>query len=174
MIPSACWTASAKIDASSRYLLSLINDILDMSKIECGKMELTEEQFDFTEFINSLTSIIYPQADIEKLSFEVYHTEPLDRFYCGDSLRLNQILMNLLGNALKFTPEGGRVTLKVMEERRENQYAYLQFTVKDTGIGISGEFMERIYKPLNRKAWMLRAIRPAAAWVCPSFIILRG
>ncbi|WP_243095332.1 response regulator [Lachnotalea sp. AF33-28] len=141
-----------KIDASSRYLLSLINDILDMSKIECGKMELTEEQFDFTEFINSLTSIIYPQADIRKLSFEVYHTEPLDRFYCGDSLRLNQILMNLLGNALKFTPEGGRVTLKVMEERRENQYAYLQFTVKDTGIGISGEFMERIYKPFEQES----------------------
>ena len=76
----------------------------------------------------------------------------MDRFYRGDSLRLNQILMNLLSNALKFTPEGGRITLTIKEEKRENPYVYLQFTVKDTGIGMSREFLKWIYKPFEQES----------------------
>lgn len=141
-----------KIDASSRYLLTLINDILDMSKIEQGKMTISNSRFDFTELINSITSIIYPQANDQDVDFEIYHTEPLEHYYIGDSLRINQILMNLLSNAVKFTPPGGRIILDLREARRTNGYAYLDITVSDTGIGMSSEFMTKLYQPFEQES----------------------
>lgn len=140
-----------KIDASSRYLLSLLNDILDMSKIETGKMEIAHEYFDFTEFIEEINQIIYPQILSQKLSYEVYHDEPLERHYIGDSLRLKQILMNLLSNALKFTPAGGKIQIEIREKKRTNGFAYLQFCVQDTGIGMSEEFQQRIFQPFEQE-----------------------
>lgn len=141
-----------KIDASSRYLLSLINDILDMSKIERGKMTLSQTKFDFTRFIEEINTIIYPQTTARGLVFEILHQEPMDRFYVGDPLRLNQILMNLLSNALKFTPMGGQIKLCVRESRRTNGFAYLEFVVSDTGSGMSKEFLDRIYQPFEQEA----------------------
>lgn len=141
-----------KIDASSRYLLSLINDILDMSKIESGKMNISHEKFDFMQFMNEINTIIYPQAREQDLIYKVYHKEPLDRYYIGDALRLNQILVNLLSNALKFTPAGGEVTISIEEDRRTNGFAYLKFVVSDTGIGMSREFMQKIYHPFEQES----------------------
>lgn len=141
----------SKIDTSSRYLLSLINDILDMSKIENGKMTLLHEPFDFTELVAEISSIIYPQALHNRITFEVLHEEPLERYYKGDVLRLKQILMNLLSNALKFTLEGGQVRLCIRELRRTNGFAYLSFSVSDDGIGMSDEFMKKMFQPFEQE-----------------------
>ncbi|MCC8024503.1 MAG: response regulator [Clostridium sp.] len=140
-----------KIDASSRYLLSLLNDILDMSKIETGKMEIAHEHFDFSGLIEEMNQIIYPQTLSRNLSYEVYHREPLERHYIGDPLRLKQILMNLLSNALKFTPEGGALSVDIREQRRTNGFAYIQFCVRDTGVGMSEDFKKRIFQPFEQE-----------------------
>lgn len=141
----------SKIDVSSRYLLSLINDILDMSRIESGKMDLSSERFDFVELMGSINAIIYPQAVGNRLSYQIHHHESLDRYYLGDTLRINQILMNLLSNAIKFTPSGGRIDVYISEQRRNNGFAYIEFRVKDTGIGMSPEFMKRLYLPFEQE-----------------------
>lgn len=140
-----------KIDTSSRYLLSLINDILDMSKIETDKMEIAREMFDLRGFADELNQIIYPQASEKRVAYEMRHQEPLESYYIGDSLRLQQILMNLLSNAVKFTPSGGSTGVDVRECRRTNGFAYLQFVVWDTGIGMSEKFMERIFQPFEQE-----------------------
>ena len=115
----------SKIDVSSRYLLSLINDILDMSRIESGKMAISSERFDFVELISSINAIVYPQAVAGNLVYQIHQHESLDRFYEGDSVRINQILMNLLSNALKFTPEGGKIDVYIRESRRSNGFAHI-------------------------------------------------
>lgn len=140
-----------KIDASSRYLLSLINDILDMSKIETGKMEIAHEQFDFPEFIEEINQIIYPQTISRGVEYEVYHQEPLEKTYIGDSLRLKQILMNLLSNSLKFTKTSGKISLDIREKKRTNGFSYLQFMVRDTGVGMSEEFQKKIFQPFEQE-----------------------
>lgn len=141
-----------KIDSSSRYLLSLINDILDMSKIEKGKMGISMERFDFVAMIEEINQIIYPQTLERGLDYEVYHSEPLERYYIGDVLRLKQVFMNLLSNSLKFTPPGGKITVGIYEEERRNGSAILRIQIKDTGIGMSREFLERIFQPFEQEA----------------------
>lgn len=141
-----------KIDTSSRYLLSLINDILDMSKIETGKMTLAKEAFDLTEVIGEINSIVYPQSLERKIHFEVHHKEPLERYYMGDALRLKQILMNLLSNSLKFTPKEGTVLIGIEEMKRTNGYAYLTFSVSDTGQGMTEDFMKKLYQPFEQES----------------------
>ena len=141
-----------KIDTSSRYLLSLLNDILDMSKIETGKMELAQEYFDFTELIGEIDQIIYPQAREKKIQYEIYHEEPLEQYYIGDPLRVKQVLMNLLSNALKFTAADGNIQILIQEQKRTNGFSYVQFCVKDTGIGMSREFRSRIFQPFEQES----------------------
>lgn len=140
-----------KIDASSQYLLSLINDILDMSKIEAGKMEIAHDYFDFIQLLEEINQIIYPQTQDQGIEYEMTHQEPLERHYFGDVLRTKQILMNLLSNALKFTPSGKHIYVDIREKRRTNGFAYIQFTVKDTGVGISQEFQQRIFQPFEQE-----------------------
>jgi len=140
-----------KIDASSRYLLSLINDVLDMSKIETGKMTIEKKPFDFSELMQDLSSILYPQFEEHGLSFELTHEEPLERIYMGDALRLNQVLMNLLSNAQKFTHQGGSVRFHIKETGRTNGYSYVTFIISDTGIGMSEKFMEHIFQPFEQE-----------------------
>lgn len=141
-----------KIDASSRYLLSLINDILDMSKIETGKMEINSRKFNFAELYEEISSIIYPQAVESMIGFEARQIEPMEHYYVGDALRIKQILMNLLSNALKFTPAQGKILVSTREEKRTNGYAYVQITVEDSGIGMSEEFKERIFQPFEQES----------------------
>lgn len=141
-----------KINTSSQYLLSLINDILDMSRIETGKMNLSNEIFDFPNLIEDISTIIFPQALEKGVQYEVHAKEPLEHHYIGDTLRMKQILMNLLSNALKFTRPGDSVILEVEEDRRTNGFAYLRIAVKDTGIGISDEFKERLFQPFEQES----------------------
>lgn len=141
----------SKIDVSSRYLLSLINDILDMSRIESGKMAISSERFDFVELIGSINAIVYPQAVAGKLAYQIHQHESLARYYEGDTLRINQILMNLLSNAIKFTPEGGKIDVYISESKRSNGFAYIEFRVSDTGIGMSDDFMKRLYLPFEQE-----------------------
>ena len=140
-----------KIDASSRYLLSIINDILDMSKIESGKMEIAHEYFDFTEIAGEINQIIYPQTLELGLSYDMYVNENLEKHYIGDPLRIRQILMNLLSNALKFTPCGGKVIVDMREKKRTNGFSYIQFTITDTGKGMSEEFMRKLFQPFEQE-----------------------
>lgn len=141
-----------KIDTSSKYLLSLINDILDMSRIETDKMEIAHDLFDFRSFVDEVNQIIYPQTEEKGIHYEMRHQEPLESHYIGDSLRMKQILMNLLSNALKFTPSGGSICIDIGEQRRCNGYAYLQFIVQDNGIGMSEDFMKKIFQPFEQEA----------------------
>lgn len=140
-----------KIDASSRYLLSLINDILDMSKIENGKMNLVRKYFDFAELIGEIDQLIFPQAREKGIGYEIYHEEPLEQYYMGDALRVKQVLVNLLSNSLKFTARGG-IEIRIRESRRTGGFAYVQFSVRDTGIGMSKDFLKRMFQPFEQES----------------------
>ena len=139
-----------KIGFSSRYLLSLINDILDMSRIESGKVSIINEEFDFRSFVEGISSLIYPQAKNKNIVFDLNIEGVVDERYRGDPLRLNQVLINILSNALKFTPEWRSVHLSIRETRRVRDRAYLQFIVRDTGIGMEKGLLERIFEPFEQ------------------------
>ena len=139
-----------KIGLSSRYLLSLINDILDMSRIESGKVSIINEEFDFRSFVEGISSLIYPQAKNKNIVFDLNIEGVVDERYRGDPLRLNQVLINILSNALKFTPEWRSVHLSIRETRRMRDRAYLQFIVRDTGIGMEKGLLERIFEPFEQ------------------------
>ena len=139
-----------KIGLSSRYLLSLINDILDMSRIESGKVSIINEEFDFRSFVEGISSLIYPQAKNKNIVFDLNIEGVVDERYRGDPLRLNQVLINILSNALKFTPEWRSVHLSIRETRRVRDRAYLQFIVRDTGIGMETGLLERIFEPFEQ------------------------
>ena len=141
----------AKIGISARFLLSLINDILDMSRIESGRMSLAHEKFDFEEMINGLNSLFYPQAEEKGLKFNTVIEGMTEELYIGDSLRLRQILLNILSNALKFTPEGGRIQFTIRQMSRGDKDAWLRFTVSDTGIGMSKVFQKHLFESFEQE-----------------------
>ena len=138
------------ITASSRHLLELINDVLDMSRIESGKVSIINEEFDFRSFVEGISSLIYPQAKNKNIVFDLNIEGVVDERYRGDPLRLNQVLINILSNALKFTPEWRSVHLSIRETRRVRDRAYLQFIVRDTGIGMEKGLLERIFEPFEQ------------------------
>ena len=141
-----------KISFSSNHLLSLINDILDMSKIESGKSALHVAEFSLPELLEELNSIIISQVQSKKQKFEVRTKGILPEHVYGDKLRLNQVIINLLSNAVKYTPAGGEITLTVeaLEETVRN-HAHLRFSVKDNGLGMSEEFVKVIFEPFSRE-----------------------
>ena len=140
-----------KINTSSRYLLSLINDVLDMSKIESGKMLIAESRFDFIDFIQNITAIVYPQAEEQGIALDINVEEPIEHYYIGDSLRINQILVNLISNSLKYTNPGGKVAISIRETGRHEGKAALEFRVLDTGCGMTKEFMDKMYEPFEQE-----------------------
>ena len=142
----------SKIGISSRFLLSLINDILDMSRIESGKMLLKNEKIPVEEFLNGLNAICYSQAAARGVDFECIADPLLDDFYIGDAMKLQQVLLNILSNALKFTGEGGKVTFTVALHKKSRDGAGLRFTVNDTGIGISEEFLQHMFEPFAQES----------------------
>lgn len=140
-----------KIGYSSKHLLMLVNDILDMSRIESKRMKMNREPFELFQFVNSFVSVIYPQARDKGLEF----TEKTAGFqehttFLGDSLRLNQILLNLLSNAIKFTPAGGKVNLEITYLPSSGNKCRLRFVVSDTGIGMDEEELARLYTPFEQ------------------------
>ena len=129
---------------SGENLIVIINDILDFSKIEAGKLAIEEAPFNLHEVTNNLLELMGPQVKEKGLSLELNQQEEISKYLIGDSVRLNQILLNLLSNALKFTQEGG-ITLSVDLMKKEDKTLFLQFKVKDTGIGIKKEKQETIF-----------------------------
>lgn len=143
----------SKISYSSRHLLSLINDILDMSKIEDGKLTVSHEPFSLQRLLESVTAIIHPQARSQRLDFSESIQDVLDEDLVGDAMRVNQILLNLLSNAVKFTPEGGKVRLVVKQLPAGGaDRIWLRFTVSDTGRGMTPEFLQRLFLPFEQEA----------------------
>ena len=142
----------AKIGISSRFLLSLINDILDMSRIESGKMLLKSETIPTEEFLNGINSICYSQAVAKGVDYECILDPVLNDCYIGDAMKLQQVLINILSNAVKFTQEGGKVTFSVSQHRRTKNGALLRFIVNDTGRGISDDFLPHIFEPFSQES----------------------
>ncbi len=141
-----------KITASSHHLLSLINDVLDMSKIESGKTSLNVDRFSLPELLDELNIILMPQAKAKGQSFEIHVQGAPPERLIGDKLRLNQILINLLSNAIKYTPDGGRIRFQVCElPQPAHQYVKLKFVVQDNGIGMSEDFQKHIFAPFSRE-----------------------
>ncbi len=139
-----------KVSLSSKHLLALINDVLDMSKIESGKMEMRYEPFDLRLFLESLVSVYGTQAESKGLCFETVLTGQVDEMLVGDSLRLNQILSNLLSNAIKFT-SSGKIGLHITGEKREDNRLWLLFEVSDTGVGIREENFDKLFEPFEQE-----------------------
>ena len=140
----------SKITFSSKHLLMLLNDVLDMSKIENGKLNIRQELFDLKNLVTSLADINYGLATAKGLSFEIVISGFKDELLLGDSMRVNQILLNLLSNAIKFTPKGGSVRLEIRMLRSASDKIWLRFIVKDSGIGMKKEFLEHLYEPFEQ------------------------
>ena len=142
-----------KITLSSRHLLGLINDVLDMSKIESGKLTLDMELISLREVMDGIVSIVQPQISAKKQVFDIFIQDIREeRVYC-DGVRLNQVLINLLSNALKFTPAGGQIHVTLSQEPSPKGEGYIRthFLVEDTGIGMSPEFQSRIFESFVRE-----------------------
>lgn len=140
-----------KITLSSTHLLSLINDILDMSKIESGKIELHPEQFDLGNLLRALMTVFHVQAVSRQIDFQVFLHGEVPEYLIADALRLNQILTNLLSNAVKFTPAKGCVSLTIEELRQEENRIWLRFIVRDTGRGIAPENIDRVFEAFTQE-----------------------
>ena len=140
-----------KIQNSSQHLLGLINDILDMSKIESSEVKLNEDPVDLMEQVAQIDSIICPQAEERGQEFKI-HVHGIDHGHLlGDSVRLRQIFINLLSNAVKYTPVGGSVILDLTEEPSSiPEHANISITVTDTGYGMTPEFIKTIFEPFTR------------------------
>ena len=141
-----------KITLSSKHLLGLINDVLDMSKIESGKLTLTTEQISLKEVVEGIVNIMQPQVKTKKQIFDIHVENILTENVWCDGVRLNQVLLNLLSNATKYTPEGGSIQLSLSEEKspKGENYVRIHIKVKDNGIGMSPEFLKRIYESYSR------------------------
>lgn len=142
-----------KITMSSRHLLGLINDVLDMSKIESGKMTLNEELVSLRDVMESMVNIVQPQVKAKHQKFNISIFNILSENVHCDSVRLNQVLLNLLSNAIKFTPENGSIDVSLHEEPspRGEEYVRILIQVKDTGIGMSEEFRQHIFESFARE-----------------------
>lgn len=138
-----------KIQDSSKYLLGLINDILDMSKIESGKMHLEPQNFNIREMIGTIRELVLPQMDAKHIEYE-QDIKLNNSWFLGDKLRISQVLVNLLGNAAKFTPENGKVTLTVRESNVEDSRPLLYFAVQDNGVGIAKEDQKRVFRAFEQ------------------------
>lgn len=141
-----------KIDLSSKLLLNIINDVLDMSAIESEKLKIAHDKFNIRELLTSLSNIYYAQCRTKNVHFEMVTSEIIHENLVGDGLRVNQILMNLLSNAYKFTPEHGEITVTVTETTANVGQVFLRFIVKDSGIGMSKEMLTRLFKPFEQES----------------------
>jgi len=141
-----------QIDAASQHLLGLINDVLDMNKIENGSTTLNYSDVSIADIIDEINMIIRPQAKAKNQNFEIFSSPIMHEHLQADKLRINQILMNLLSNAVKYTPEGGNIRMRLEElPQVDENYSRIRFTVSDDGIGIGEEFQKVIFEPFARE-----------------------
>ena len=142
-----------KITLASKHLLSLINEVLDMSKIESGKVQLVEEEFNLSDLIDNLISMTSSQIEAHRHSLSVNITDVRHEAVIGDSLRIQKVFTNLLGNAVKFTPDGGKLRITVTEKPcSQKKMGCYEFVFEDNGIGISEEFLDKVFEPFAREA----------------------
>ncbi len=142
---------SAKIMASGQHLLSLINDVLDVSKIESGKVVLNYEQFALDDITAALDAIIQPMAKAKNQEFHLEISGISHQYFVGDETRINQVLLNLLSNAVKYTQEGGSIWLRITgQEQRSSQYERIRIEVEDNGYGMTPEYLEKIFDAFTR------------------------
>ena len=141
-----------KIDSSAKILLGIINDVLDMSAIESEKLKIAHNPFDLKALISSVSTLYYTQCKNKNIEFEIALSDVTEERLVGDALRLNQILLNLLSNAYKFTPEGGKIKVIILQENRVGEKVYFRFSVCDNGCGISEEMQTRIFKPFEQES----------------------
>ena len=141
-----------KIGSSAKHLLGLINDILDMSRIESGRMTLKDEEFPFHEFLDQINVIINGQCQDKGLHYDCHIVGQVADYYVGDAMKLKQVLINILGNAVKFTPEGGSVTFTVEQTAEFEAHRSLRFRIQDTGIGMSKEYIPKIFEAFSQES----------------------
>ena len=140
-----------KIGTSAQHLLGIINDILDMSRIESGRMTINHEEFCFAKTLEQVNTMINGQCRDKGLSYECRVLGKVNDSYIGDDMKLRQIMINILGNSVKFTPPGGKVSLTVEETARFDDKATLRFTFRDTGIGMSKEYLPKIFEAFTQE-----------------------
>lgn len=140
-----------KIGGSAKHLLSLINDILDMSRIESGRMTIRSEEFSFSEMLAQINTMISGQCQDKGLFFDCRITGHVEDYYIGDDMKLKQVIINILGNAVKFTPEGGVVSFIVEPVSQFEDKATMRFIMKDTGIGMDKEYLPKIFEAFSQE-----------------------
>ncbi len=140
-----------RIGVSAHHLLGIINDILDMSRIESGRMTIKSEEFSFAKMLEQVNTIVSGQCNDKGLQYDCRTVGKVEDYYIGDDMKLRQVLINILGNAVKFTPEGGTISFIIEDVNRLNHQATLRFTIRDTGIGISKEFLPRIFDAFSQE-----------------------
>lgn len=151
--PEKVQAYTKKITASSQHLLGLINDVLDMSKIESGKTTLNISEICLADIVDELGTMMLPQAKAKHQSFNINVYNICNEEFLGDRLRINQILINILSNAVKYTPEGGKIEMNVYQiSPHAKNHACFRFVIKDTGIGMSKEYLKTIFHPFSREA----------------------
>ncbi|MCR5136184.1 MAG: response regulator [Oscillospiraceae bacterium] len=140
-----------KIAGSAKHLLSLINGILDMSRIESGRMTLKSEEFSLQEVLEQINTMINGQCQEKGLSYECHIVGKVNNYYIGDDMKLKQIIINILGNAVKFTPEGGSVEFIVEPLSSFEDKATMRFTMKDTGIGMDKDYLPKVFEAFSQE-----------------------
>ena len=140
-----------QIGSSAQHLLNLINDILDMSRIESGRMSLKNEEFSFPRLLEAVNTMFSGQCQDKGLDYQCHILGQVDDRYIGDDMKLRQVLINILGNAVKFTPEGGRVALTVERTAQYEGKSTLRFAICDTGIGMSEDFLPRLFDTFTQE-----------------------
>ena len=140
-----------KIDGSAHHLLRLINDILDVSRIESGKMTIKNEEFSFSQLIEQINTMISSQCQEKGLEYDCHINGHVDDYYVGDDMKLKQVLINILGNSVKFTPKGGNVTMTVERVAHYEDKSTIRFVLKDTGIGMDKEFLPKLFDTFSQE-----------------------
>ena len=140
-----------KMGVSAQHLLGIINDILDMSRIESGHMTIKSEEFSFAKCLEQVNTIISGQCRDKGLTYDCRIAGKIDDHYIGDPMKLKQVMINILGNAVKFTPEGGAVTFTIEEGTRYDRMAVLKLIISDTGIGMSPEYLPHIFDAFSQE-----------------------
>ncbi len=150
--PGMVMEYNKRIDAASQHLLGLINDVLDMNKIESGGVTLSISEMNLADVIDEINTIIRPQAKAKNQTFDILVSNMAHEHLMGDKLRINQVLINLLSNAVKYTPENGRIMMRVEElSQVVENYSRIRFTISDNGMGMSEDYLKVIFEPFTRE-----------------------
>ncbi len=140
-----------KIDSSAKHLLNLINDILDMSRIESGRMILRREEFSFSSMLEQINTMVMSQCNDKGITYECQILNRVDDYYIGDDMKLKEVLLNILSNAIKFTDAPGSVTMTVERTNMYEEQSTLQFRIKDTGIGMDQDYIPKIFDAFSQE-----------------------